>query len=144
MICLRSSGNTLFITNWSRLFFGRIIGRTELGGILEGVNNSCRLLDLQRYHRVLFFVFLRNEKPSSILLLYTILVLSQIRSEETLITYLKKWDHTDCLQADFINSRISRSISISLSACSRFYSAYLPKVVPCFPQRKFARQPMRR
>ena len=33
-------------------------------------------------------------KPSSILILYTILVLSQIRSEETLIMYLKKWDPT--------------------------------------------------
>lgn len=57
---------------------------------MEGVNNSCRLLDLQRYHRVIFRRSF-NEQPSSILLLYTILVLSQIRSEETLITYLKKW-----------------------------------------------------
>ena len=53
--------------------------RNALCGVLSDVDAKCGFLDLKN-----------ADKPSSVLLLYTILILSTIRSEESLLMYLKK------------------------------------------------------
>lgn len=53
--------------------------RNALCGVLSDVDAKCGFLDLKK-----------ADKPSSVLLLYTILILSTIRSEESLLMYLKK------------------------------------------------------
>ena len=60
------------------------------------------------------------ESPSSVVLLYTILILSTIRSEESLILYLKKYVLSWLCIVEFDSSTTLHSISIFLSVSNLF------------------------
>ena len=60
------------------------------------------------------------ESPTSVVLLYMILILSTIRSEESLILYLKKYVLSWLYIVEFDSSTILLSISIFLSVSNLF------------------------